>query len=253
MPPESHEAFDTSHVTIAVPGLAREHDGLTVAHFTDVHVGRLTPEGRLMRAVEATNALRPDVVALTGDYVTWSKRPIRDLARVLGGLRGPVFCVLGNHDHIVDAPRVRGELERAGYTVLQNEHRCVPLTARGVPLHVVGIDDEKTGHADVTRSFAGLPTSGTKLVLTHIPTTSEKLPPRAGLVCLAGHTHGGQIHVGSLTRRFLERAGHRYVAGLHEVNGNALYVGRGLAYGRGSFVPRRRCNPEIALIRLRCA
>jgi hypothetical protein len=247
----SRARFETSHVSVSVAGLAPEHQGLTIAHLTDLHVGIHTPEERLRGAVQAANDLEPDLVVLTGDYVTWSKRPVAHLARVLGGLRSPVFCVLGNHDHIVDAASVRQQLERAGYTVLQNEHREVTL--RGCSVHVVGIDDQKTRHADVPRAFAGVPTLGTRIVLTHVPTTSELLPPNQNLVCFAGHTHGGQIHFGSLTTRIAKQAGHRYLAGLHAVKGNHLYVGRGLAYGKGSLLPRRKCPPELALIELKAA
>ncbi|MFY0582051.1 metallophosphoesterase [Cystobacter fuscus] len=138
-----------------VPGMHREHDGLRIAHLSDIHVGQATSAVRIRRAVAEVNAREPDVIFLTGDYVTHSPKPLPRVIELLAGFTRPVFAVLGNHDHWVDAHYLRTGFERLGYTVLQNEHRVVQV--RGAPLTVLGIDDGRTHRDDVEATFRGRP------------------------------------------------------------------------------------------------
>jgi hypothetical protein len=245
------DLFTLTENVLHIPGLPAEHDGLRVAQLSDVHVGQATSSVRIRRAVEAVNAAAPDLVFLTGDYVTHSPKPLPRVPELLSGLRGPVYVVLGNHDHWVDAPYLRRGFERIGYTVLQNEHRVVHL--RGAPLTVLGIDDGLTGRDDVEATFRGAPTSGTRLVLAHTPPTIEKLPAHAGVVQFSGHTHGGQFIVRGLTEAIFRRAGQPYIRGHYTVNGNQLYVNRGLGFGFGGPYLRRGSEPEVAFFTLRPA
>jgi hypothetical protein len=243
--------FALNEYELRVPGLHPSHDGLRVAQLSDIHVGQATSDVRIRRAVMAVNASSPDLVFLTGDYVTHSPKPLPRVREVLAGLAGPVFVVLGNHDHWVNAPYLREGFERLGYTVLQNEHRVVHV--RGAPAAVLGIDDGRTGRDDVEATFRGAPTSGTRLVLAHTPPTVEKLPPYAGLVQFSGHTHGGQFVVRGLTEALFRRAGQPYIRGHYQVRGNQLYVNQGLGFGFGGPYLRRGTEPEVAFFTLRAA
>lgn len=243
--------FALNEHLLHVPGLSPEHDGLRVAQLSDVHVGQATSAVRIRRAVEAVNASAPDLVFLTGDYVTHSPKPLPRVRELLAGLRGPVFVVMGNHDHWVNAPYLREGFEQLGYTVLQNEHRVVHV--RGAPATVLGVDDGRTGRDDVEATFRGAPTSGTRLVLAHTPPTIEKLPPHQGLVQFSGHTHGGQFVVRGLTEAVFRRAGQPYIRGHYTVRGNQLYVNQGLGFGFGGPYLRRGTQPEVAFFTLRAA
>ena len=243
--------FALNEHLLHVPGLSPEHDGLRVAQLSDVHVGQATSAVRIRRAVEAVNASAPDLVFLTGDYVTHSPKPLPRVRELLAGLRGPVFVVMGNHDHWVNAPYLREGFEQLGYTVLQNEHRVVHV--RGAPATVLGVDDGRTGRDDVEATFRGAPTSGTRLVLAHTPPTIEKLPPHQGLVQFSGHTHGGQFVVRGLTEAVFRRAGQPYIRGHYTVRGNQLYVNQGLGFGFGGPYLRRGTEPEVAFFTLRAA
>ena len=243
--------FALNEYVLHVPGLHSNHDGLRVAQLSDIHVGQATSDLRIRRAVAAVNESAPDLVILTGDYVTHSPKPLPRVREVLSGLKGPVFVVLGNHDHWVNAPYLREGFERLGYTVLQNEHRVVQL--RGAPATVLGVDDGRTGRDDVEATFRGAPTSGTRLVLAHTPPTVEKLPPYAGLVQFSGHTHGGQFMVRGLTEKLFRRAGQPYIRGHYTVRGNQLYVNQGLGFGFGGPYLRRGTEPEVAFFTLRSA
>ncbi|WP_224362655.1 metallophosphoesterase [Hyalangium versicolor] len=243
--------FALNEYEFHVPGLHPAHDGLRVAQLSDIHVGQATSDVRIRRAVMAVNASAPDLVFLTGDYVTHSPKPLPRVREVLSGLQGPVFVVLGNHDHWVNASYLRDGFQQLGYTVLQNEHRVVHV--RGAPATILGVDDGRTGRDDVEATFRGAPTSGTRLVLAHTPPTVEKLPPHAGLVQFSGHTHGGQFVVRGLTEALFRRAGQPYIRGHYAVRGNQLYVNQGLGFGFGGPYLRRGTQPEVAFFTLRAA
>lgn len=243
--------FALNEYEFHIPGLDPAHEGLRVAQLSDIHVGQATSDIRIRRAVMAVNASAPDLVFLTGDYVTHSPKPLPRVREVLAGINGPVYVVLGNHDHWVNAPYLREGFERLGYTVLQNEHRVVNV--RGAPATVLGVDDGRTRRDDVKATFRGAPTSGTRLVLAHTPPTVEKLPEYAGLVQFSGHTHGGQFVVRGLTEALFRRAGQPYIRGHYTVRGNQLYVNQGLGFGFGGPYLRRGTEPEVAFFTLRAA
>ncbi len=235
--------FETARVELCTPALDPRHDGLVVAHLTDLHLGPQTPLTRIQAAVAACAGA--DVLVLTGDFVTYAHGPIALFKSALGD-RPPMATVacLGNHDHIVSAGDVRRDLERLDMVVLQNEHTV--LTVRGAPLQVIGVDDGTTRHDDVAKSFAGTRADQSRLVLTHSPPTAKKLPRDEGLVCLSGHTHGGAVHFGAVTNAVFRLLGQPYVRGLYPVEGNHLYVNRGL----GSPI-RIHSDPELTLFTLR--
>jgi uncharacterized protein len=253
LPPRlrKRHGFSLTENELFVPGLHPAHDGLRIAQLSDIHIGQATPDMRIRRAVHEVNERAPDLVFLTGDYVTHSPKPIPRVPVLLQGLKGPVFVVLGNHDHWVDPHSLRRGLEGCGYTVLQNEHRIVNV--KGAPACVLGIDDGLTGRDDVEATFRNAPQAGTRLVLAHTPPTVEKLPPHQGLVQFSGHTHGGQFVVRGLTEAIFKRAGQPYIRGHYAVRGNQLYVNRGLGFGFGGPYLRRGAEPEVAFFTLRPA
>lgn len=247
-PPRPRRPFDVTHTVLHTPSVDPAHEGLLIAQLSDLHVGWHTPDERIREAIATINQARPDVVLLTGDFVTWSRRPLLDMAGVLQGLQAPVFACLGNHDHRVDARAVRRILEDLGYTVLQNTNTTMRI--KGAPLTVVGVDDGTTRHDDVTAAFRGARSRGTQLVITHTPSTATKLPPNAGLVCFSGHTHGGAVMLGNVTPAVFRLCGEPFVRGLYQVGGNQLYVNRGLGFGT-PLSPRIRSEPEVSLFTLR--
>ncbi|NMO17364.1 metallophosphoesterase [Pyxidicoccus fallax] len=241
--------FDVSHVDVTLPGLDPAHHGLRVAQLSDLHIGPLTPDGRIIHAVRTLQRERVDLAVLTGDYVTRKGDPLERVQELLTGIGVPAFAVLGNHDHWTAPEYLRQGLERANITVLQNAHTVTWI--RGAPLTVLGVDDERSGHADVAATFRCAPTSGSRLVLAHTPITADALPPSQGLLCLSGHTHGGQIYVRNITERLYAAANSPYLRGRYDVGGNVLYVNRGLGYGRGGWKQRVAADPELTLFTLR--
>src|SRR5512143_2720970 len=141
-------------VELALRGLHPVHDGLRIAQLSDVHVGAHTPERLSLAAVEQARRSAPDLVFLTGDYVSRNGREVGRARELLVGLPAPTFAVLGNHDHWVDGAGTAAALRSLGYEVLEN--RWTRVTVRGEPLAVVGVDDLLTGNADVPRAVRGL-------------------------------------------------------------------------------------------------
>lgn len=232
---------------VPVPGLDPAHDGLRVAHLSDLHVGLLTPHSYIRRAVELAGAERPDLVLMTGDYVCYSPKFIERLGEVTAGLSAPTVCVLGNHDYWTSGSGVTQALTRNHYDVLRNQHTQIEL--RQVPLTIVGIDDAITGHADTARAFRGVPRHGSRLVLTHAPSLADAAAAHGSSLILAGHTHGGHVFIPRVTASLLARAGNPYLAGFYRVGESLLYVNRGVG---SSSVPIRAGAPaEVSLLTLR--
>lgn len=231
---------------VVSPRIDPAHDGVTVAHLSDLHVKGEWSTRRIRAAVRVLNHLRPDVVALTGDYVRYSREALPHLAEVLRGFELPVFATLGNHDHWLDAEGVVAALHLARVEVLTNEHRTIDL--RGRPLHLVGIDDRLTGNADVEKAFRGLPEGGTRIVLSHIAEVADEIGSHGAALVLSGHTHGGQVNLLGIAHRIQRTMGHRYVSGFFRTGGQVLYVSSGI----GASVPIRVGAPsEVAVFVLR--
>jgi predicted MPP superfamily phosphohydrolase len=185
-----------------------------VAHLTDQHVGRITPVEIQRAAVELTNAEKPDLVVLTGDFVCHSQAFLDQLTEIVRAFEAPVIGVLGNHDHWSGADEVRLALKRGGVEVLTNRHTIV--TFRGQKLQVLGLDDAYTGHARRDEALKGLRKDLPTLGLSHIAEEADALWHAGVPLVLAGHTHGGQVTVARLHELAVGKiGGHKYVHGLY--------------------------------------
>lgn len=242
------EFFEVEEIEVGLTSLDPAHDGLRIAQLSDLHIGHGVPDGRIINAVRAVNALQPDLVVMTGDYVTTKKDPLWRVPEFLEPLNAPRVAVFGNHDYWSGPVELHDGLERIGVSVLQNENTAVRL--KGVDFNVIGVDDSTTKHDDVPRAFKGAG-KGSRLVLTHTPSCAKKLPEDEDVLCLSGHTHGGQWNVPQLTRGVFKSVGQPWFRGAYQVRGNQLYVNRGLGFGKGTRLPRINSQPEVTLITLR--
>ncbi|MGQ0506373.1 MAG: metallophosphoesterase [Myxococcaceae bacterium] len=244
----SFRRFIIEEVTLIIPGLLPEHDGVRVAQISDVHVGEATPTLRLLQACNDVRAAKPDVVVMTGDYVTHKRDPLDRVSEILRDFGAPAYAVFGNHDHHTNAPYLRTRFEKNGIAVLQNDNSV--LDVRGKPLTLIGVDDGVTKRSDIAKSFKGVQANSSKLVLTHSPSTAIELPPNTGAM-VSGHTHGGCIYVPGLTTLLFRMSGWNYVRGQYTVNGNSLYVNRGIGFGATLAFARFNSAPEMTIFTLR--
>jgi predicted MPP superfamily phosphohydrolase len=232
-------------------GGALEH--LRVVHLTDLHVGRVTPLEVQLEAARITNSLKPDLIAITGDFVCHSQLHLHALTEVVRSLSAPVFCVLGNHDYWSGAEGVREALRRGGAEILDNAHTRIAL--RGQTLQLVGLDDAYTGHADLARATRGLSPKLPTIGLSHIAEEADGLWNAGARLVLSGHTHAGQVTLARLNELALGRlVGHRYVHGLYGSregdSAGAVYVSAGIGAAVVPFRIGERARREIALFEL---
>lgn len=234
-------------------------NGATLAQISDLHSCSYVEEGYLTRSLDRVKALSPDIVVLTGDFITWEPDRLPDvkiaqLRRVLAHLphgRLATLGILGNHDYSnswVDtavADRITSIVTENGMRVLRNE----VATVNG--LDIIGIDDLWSGRADTRRALAQR-TSDAAIALCHNPDAQDELPwdGYSGWV-LSGHTHGGQCKPPFLPPPVLPVKNRRYSAGEIVVNEQrTLYISRGVGH-----LLRARFNvrPEITMFTLRPA
>ena len=235
---------------------------LRIAHLTDQHVGRITPVEVQLTAVEMTNAEKPDLVLLSGDFVCHSQLYLDQLTEVMRAFDAPVIAVLGNHDHWSGAEEVRHALERGGVEVLCNRHTTITL--RHERVQIVGLDDAYTGHARRDEAVKGLRADLPSIGLSHIAEEADGLWRHGVPLVLSGHTHAGQVTLARLHEFAVGRiGGHKYVHGLygsrrhaqhradHEPAG-AVYVGAGIGAAVVPFRFGERGKREVAMFELGC-
>ncbi len=260
-PPGLSPDPEITEIDIWLRRLGSAHDGLRIVHLTDIHHSLFTPLEDVQRAVHLANLLRPDVVALTGDYVTLSPSYIWPVARALGKLRARlgVFAVLGNHDFQVDADEIARALRAQGIRVLRNSHFALRAglvphqTVRGSStLWIIGVDDLWWAADDLEAAMRHVPARDLKILLCHNPLGIRMAAAHGIDFMLSGHTHGGQVRlpvVGSVYGR--SKLGERFVEGWNRLDGTQIYVNRGI--GKVVVPLRVGCPPEIACFRLRRA
>ena len=234
-------------VPIKLDRLPTKLDGLRVIHLSDIHHSRFTNLEHISRTVDIANNLRPDIVFLTGDYVSHDTDYIAPVAEVLGELEAEfgTYACLGNHDHWTDADLVTHMLRGEGIKVLINEG--LRFEARGASFWLAGVDDYMAGKTDITAALHGSFPDEMKLLLAHNPVIFRQAV-RANIdLTLSGHTHGGQIKMRDPERRILPRR--KLSSGLHHRNESQIYITRGI--GTVVVPARYQCPPEITLLELR--
>jgi predicted MPP superfamily phosphohydrolase len=239
-------------VTVGVPDLSPALAGLRIAHLSDLHWGPYTGQKEIRAAVERANALSPDLIVLTGDYVLWSADYAVPCARELAALQAPlgVFAVPGNHDYWTDIEVVTAQLRAAGVTMLRNS--AYWLGVGGVPLWLVGIDDVTEQHHDLEAALVDVPSGEPILLMVHEPDLADDVArlPHQVLLQLSGHSHGGQVNLPPLGPLVLPSLARKYPAGLQTVPGSALWVYTSRGVGLIPPPVRFNCRPEIALLTL---
>ncbi|HLK91982.1 MAG TPA: metallophosphoesterase [Polyangia bacterium] len=237
---------------IAIPGLPAGFDGYRIAQISDLHCGPFASGARVDRWVAAVNELSADLVAVTGDLIANGSQFVPVVAASLGRLRGRdgVYACMGNHDYFTDGEEMATALERAGLTLLRN--RGVELRRDDGVLYVAGVDDTWTHRNDLPAALASRPPAAPVLLLAHDPAVFPDAAERGVALTLSGHTHGGQLGVPFLAKRFnLARSITRFTTGLYQIGAATLYVTRGL--GTTGLPIRLFVPPEITVITLRAA
>jgi predicted MPP superfamily phosphohydrolase len=236
-------------VQIPIENLKPALEGLKIVHMSDIHLHPFTQIGFVRKAVALANSLQPDIIALTGDYVTSKAESILELAPALASLRSRygVFASLGNHEIWTNPTLIQAALEQAGLTVLVNEG--VSLHIDGATLYLAGLDDLWDGKPDLDAALVGSPPGAPVVLLAHEPDFADDitLDGRVSLQ-LSGHSHGGQVRLPGFGAFILAPHSEKYDQGLYNVDGMWVYTTRGI--GLGGVSCRVNCPPEVTEITL---
>jgi len=237
-------------MTLPLPRLPANLDGLTLAQISDIHAGGVTGVEQVRRFVAMTNALHPDITVITGDMFEHRFESAQMSARELANLRAPlgVYAIMGNHERHVPPEHGERPFRQAGLTVLCNAAHEV--RADGASLWMVGLDDLLRGRGDLALALRGVPEGSCKVLLVHEPDLADDAAQYSIDLQLSGHTHGGQVRLPIIGPLILPALGRRYPMGLYQVGDTWVYTSRGL--GMASPAVRLNCRPEITLFTLTC-
>ncbi len=220
------------NLTVPIPGLPEEFAGFRIVQITDIHAGLTVKRDWIETIVQEVRALRPDLIAFTGDLADGTVAHLRDDVAPFGELQAPhgKFFVTGNHEYYSGAEAWVEESRRLGYDVLLNEHRLVHRGGR--PLALAGVTDFTGGRflphhkSDPGAAIENAPPDAVRILLAHQPRTLYAAESLGFHLMISGHTHGGQFFPWNLVAAI----GQPYLSGLHRHKGTWVYVSRGTGY-----------------------
>ncbi len=244
------DSFDIVPITLDIPGLDPAFQGYRLVQISDIHLGQwLTPE-RLNGVVDLINQQNPDLVVITGDFISYVLEPLAvDLANSLKELRprDATVATLGNHDHWVGAKSVRDLMEKSDVIDLSND--VFTLTRERAELHIAGVDSIMVNQDRLDLVMEKLPPKGPAILLAHEPDFAD-ISAKTGRFCLqlSGHSHGGQLVIPRLGTPIRSYHFRKYPLGMYQVRDMVQYTNRGL--GTNLFWTRINCPPEITVFDL---
>ena len=233
---------------IKIDGWPASAAGLRIGQLSDLHCQDHRSVARTALAARMLLALQPDIVFLTGDYISsgqgtrWAAAGAHALSPLQAAPRG-VFAVLGNHDYPDGlSAEVAGALEAVSFHVLRNQSLPMP-GMEGVWL--VGMESRSVFAINPVQAMAGLPADSLKLLLVHEPDYADEAPPGFALQ-ISGHSHAGQIRIPGLPPLHCPEYGEKYPEGLQQAENHWVYTSRGV----GMMGPQMRfcCPPEVTLL-----
>ena len=247
-------------VDIPLARLPQEFDGFTIIQLSDFHFDPYFSIIPIRKSVQIANDLKPDLVVLTGDFVSApaiesalrNKRAALQAdpcSEALKDLRAPhgVWAVLGNHDAFSDPVHVTEALKAGAINVLSNS--AAPIERSSSRFWLAGLSDVLARRADLDATLKGTSPEEPVVLLAHEPDFADHTVKYPVDLQLSGHSHGGQIRLPLLGPVYLPRLGRKYPRGLRTIDRLSLYTNVGIGT---LYVPVRwNCAPEITLITLR--
>lgn len=250
--------LETTRQPIRLAHLPKAFEGFRIVQLSDIHIGPFMPKDQIRKFAGIANGLKPDLIVLTGDFVTWDPGTQLAAVEALSGLRAPfgIFGCLGNHEvwaRVEDS--ITALFQQTGVRILR--HEAVPITSQGESLNLMGVDFQTlrrigpTGPtAHVLRGVETLMVPGqVNILLSHNPDTFDRAAELGIDLSMAGHTHGGQAALEFISPQMApSRLVTPYVAGWFRKPGGQLYVNRGI--GTIGVPIRIGAPPEITVYEL---
>ncbi|OHB54020.1 MAG: hypothetical protein A2Y07_02240 [Planctomycetes bacterium GWF2_50_10] len=248
------EWLEVAKLDLPIANLPEYFHGKILVQISDLHCSTTVSPAYLKRCIARVNQLKPDIIALTGDYITYDKRGLyKDkLIKMLAAMKAPlgIYACLGNHDYGVFEPKrnfrladLIKEIKSAGITLLRNEATYIQFGRKR--LWIVGLGDIWVNDCKPHKAFGAVPAAGPAIALVHNPEAIEHLQDWHADVILSGHTHGSSMEIPIAANLPIKQR--KLISGLMNVGRKTLYINRGLGrHGR----PRLRCRPEITVFKL---
>jgi uncharacterized protein len=241
-------------VELTLPRMQQDFDGFRLVQISDIHLSDRMTGAHLADVVTQVIGLKPDLVAITGDFVDRLHQLKASLADLYAALKPltletQVVAVLGNHDYWTGASEVRAMLSNTG--ILELSNRTQHLERNRSHLWVAGVDDFWEGHDRIGRVIEQIGNrTGAAILLAHEPDYADisRATGRFDLQ-ISGHSHGGQVVLPFIGPPVLPRYGEKYPSGLYDLGSMFQYTNRGL----GTIPPRVRfnCRPEVTVFTLK--
>ncbi len=242
---------EVNAITIELPKLPAETAPLRIALLADLHADDIADAAFMQGVVDITNAQKPDVIAIAGDFVDGTVEQFGAHLEPLRGLKAPlgVYAVGGNHDVYSGLSEWEHFLSACGIRFLNNENVRLSDT-----LYLAGVRDEAerrfsrciNRQPHYKQALSGAPAGSATILLAHQPATFVH-PDNTADLQLSGHTHGGMMPG---VRELIALANKGFVVGLYRRSERQLYVSRGTRLWSG-WLFRLFNSPEITIITIK--
>ncbi len=224
----SASAIRLIRVPLALKKFPKSLGPYRIVQITDLHVGPTLGRNFVEEVVSRVNALKPDLIAITGDLVDGTVDQLKDSVEPLRNLRAPdgVFFVTGNHEYYTgDVEGWLAYLSGLGVRVLRNERVTIRKS-----FDLAGVDDLSArgpGHGyRPDQALAGRNPKRAVVLMSHQPRGFSDAIRLGVDLQLSGHTHGGQF----IPFKYLVGLYQPYLAGLYQEGNSRLYVSCGTGY-----------------------
>lgn len=243
--------FDLKTIEIAIPKLPLAFEGYRIVQLTDIHARTgVMDRGMLERVARLASQQEPDLIALTGDYITRTPDSTEEmLTNAFTQLKAKdgVVAIMGNHErgYGEDMGPIERALNAGKAKILNNA--IFSIDRQGSKLTIAGVDDVMFGFANLPKTIAQLPKTGSHILLAHEPDFADVAAATDRFdLQLSGHSHGGQVVLPFLPRK-TPPLGKKYINGFYQVGKMQLYVSPGVGT-TGPGKSRFNCRPEISII-----
>ena len=232
-------------------------NGFRIVLLSDFHYDPTFSIHPIHSAIGMVNDLRPDLIVLTGDFVSlplFSRRnaeaavAAEPCAKLLAQMKAThgAWAVMGNHDFYTDQDVVTAALRAHDIQPLENSSAAIELN--GARFWLTGVNDVLSHTADLNETLHHVPADEATILLAHEPDYADYVARFPVDLQLSGHSHGGQVRFPLLPPLYLPDLARKYISGLYRVGPLMLYTNRGL--GTVGVPVRWNCSPEITLLTL---
>jgi len=229
-------SFSPQVRTIHIPLLKNEEhkklDGLKIVQLSDIHIGPTLKKEFCEMLVEKVNALKPDLIAITGDMIDGRVDYLKDDLEPFLKFKSRLgtYYITGNHEYYWYAHEWVEWARTSGMTTLMNQN--VKLTYNNVDFYLAGVPDQssirldKLNASNPQKAALGIPEEAYKILLAHQPVACFKASKAGFHTQLSGHTHGGQ----GFPWNILVSLAQPYMRGLNNHEGMNVYVHSGTGF-----------------------